>query len=320
MSCENYTKFNNVTQIGDSYLLSQLEENLKTFLDWGFLNIGGFVNVKIPTSGLYGGTFHELKTSDQPGFTKGQVWQTPKKDWVWETGVVYNNTPPKNISGIKVNNVNYPAPTGSGTTTYYINYPLGQVVFDKPLQANASVSMEYSYRWCQVYKSSIDPYWTELQQATYEPSPAINQRDKGDYQLSSNHRIQMPCIVIEPIASSSSKGWQMGGTDFIVTQDILLHVFAENGQDQHKITDILRLQKEKTIWLYDINKVVNSGVNPLNYRGSLNNSGKVYCDLATNPMYQWHRCFFKDIVITDMESRNKNLYWCTIRLTTEVII
>ena len=47
--------FKNVSSIGDRQVLSSLEHNLKSFLDWSFLNIGGFINVNIPTSGI-GGT------------------------------------------------------------------------------------------------------------------------------------------------------------------------------------------------------------------------------------------------------------------------
>lgn len=318
MSCEDYTKFNNVTSIGSPHLINQLEDNLKSFLDWGFLNIGGFINVNIPTSGLYGGTFHDLKVTDQPGYVRGRVWQSPKKDWVWETGVVYNNSTPISISGVYVNNTFSPAPTGSGSLGYQINYPLGQVIFNQPQASN--VKLEYSYRWCQIYKSSTDPYLVELQELTHKPSPQISQRDKGDYSLSANHRVQTPCIIIEPIARSSSKPWQLGAHDFAIDQDILLHVFTENGPDKNRITDIIRLQKEKTIWLYDINKVVNSGINPLDYQGSKNLNGKIYCDIVNDPAYRWQLCYFKDISVIDMESRNKNLYWCTIRLTTQVII
>jgi hypothetical protein len=320
MRCENYTGFNNVNSIGENSLVTELEENIKTFLDWSFLNIGGFINVDIPTSGLYGGNFSDLKVSDQPGYTNGQVWQSAKKDWVWETGVSYSGSAPNNISGVRVSNNFYPAPTGSGQVGYYINYPLANIVFNKPLAANTSVKLEYAYRWCQVYKSSTDPYLVELQGMTYDPVPAINQKDKGMYNLSSNHRVQMPCIIIEPISRSSSQPWHLGAYDFLIEQDMLLHVFAENTVDKNTISDIIRLQKQKTIWLYDIKKVVKSGVNPLDYRGSINNNGKNYYNLVTNQDYRWKKCHFKDISFSDMESKNKNLYWCTIRLTTEVII
>lgn len=320
MSCEDYTKFNNVTSLNSNHLINQLEENIKTFFDWGFLNIGGFVNVVSPTTGLFGGTFSQLQPSNQPGYNNGQIWQTPRKDWIWESGVNFNNTSPKSISGITIGTTFYPSPTGSGSVAYSINYPLGQVIFNKSQAANAQIKLDYSYRWCQIYKSSSDPYWTELQSSSFEPTPAINQPNKGDYNLSSNHRIQMPCVIIEPIARSFSKPWQLGATDFAVDQDILLHVFAENATDKNKIIDVIRLQKEKTIWLYDINKVVNNSVNPLDYKGSINPSGKTYPYLVSDETYRWHKCYFKEVSLMDMETVNKNLYWCTIRLTTEVII
>lgn len=320
MNCEDYNKFNNVTSIGDYNLINQLEDNIKSFLDWGFLNIGGFVNIQSPNSGLYGSELSQLKSIEKPGLPAGKVWQAYKKDWIWESGSSFNSSAPVAISGIQINSTFYPAPTGSGSVGYKINYPLGEITFNNPQNSSNKIYLNYSHRWCQIYKSSNSPYWTELQQFTYQPAPQIDQKNKGDYNLSANHRIQMPCIIIEPVARSYSKPWQLGAHDFVIDQDILLHIFAENAFDKNKITDIIRLQKEKTIWLYDINKVVKNNVNGLNYDGTINTSGLNYPSLTSNISYRWNKCYFKDIVISDMESRNKNLYWCTIRLTAQVIL
>jgi hypothetical protein len=321
----SYEVFNGVDKLGDNLLIDELEENIKAYLDWGFLNIGGYVNVDVPTSGLYGGTFHELKTVSTPGYKDGQVWQGAKKDWVWQSGFYWNdgyfdNNTPNTVSGININTNFIAGPTGVAATGYHINYPLGQVIFDKAIPKTSKVSASRAHRWCQIYKSSTDPHWKELQELTYKPT-SLHQPKSGDYSMSSNHRIQMPAIIIEPIASSSSKGWQLGARDFMVTQDILLHIFTENGSDKNRITDILRLQKEGTIHMYDLNKVVDSGVYPLDYRGSINPSGSYYHELsAENSDYFWNNTFIKDVNIMDMESRNKNIYWCTIRLTTETLV
>lgn len=321
----SYNVFYGVSRLGESLLLEELEENIKQYLDWGFLNIGGYINVNIPTSGLYGGTFHQLKTVETPGYKLGQVWQSPKKDWVWQSGFYYNdgwldNNTPNNISGINVNNNFLPGPTGISVSGYHINYPLGQVIFDKPIAKTSKVELDYSYRWCQIYKSSTDPHWKELQELTYQPSPSIDQQNKGDYSIGANHRIQMPAIIIEPIASSYSKPFQLGRRDRWTYQDILLHVFTENGRDSNKISDIIRLQNESTIAMYDINKVVNSGVYPLDYRGSINPDGLMYHQLTDENGYFWNQFFVKNIEFMDMQSLNKSIYWCTIRLTTETII
>lgn len=320
MSCEDYTRLNNVSSIGQNFLIEQLEDNIKSFFDWGLLNIGGFVNIKIPTTGLNNNISHQLKPTNDPSFSDGRVWQVARKDIVWETGVNFNGYNPITISGININNTHYPAPTGSGSMGYHINYPLGRIIFDKPLTNSSNVTMEYSYRWCQIHKSSNSLWWTELQGDLTNPNPQFLQKNKGDFNISANHRVQMPCIIIEPISRSSSTPWQLGGTDFMVDQDILLHIFTERAADKNTLADIIRLQKHKTIWLYDIKKVVNSGVNGLNYKGSINSSGKIYPDLVMDPNFRWYKCFFKDVNIMDMETSNNSLFWCTIRLTAEVII
>jgi len=317
-----YKPFNGATKLGESYLLNQLEDNYKTFFDWGFLTIGGFINVNIPTTGLYGGDFHQLKTTETPGYKLGQVWQSHKKDWIWETGIYYNdgyfdNNTPNNITGIYVNNTFLPGPTGVANSGYHINYPLGQIVFDKPMPKNAKVELNYSYRWCQIYKDSSDPYWKELQELTYSPNPAINQPKTGDYSISANHRVQMPCIIIESIARSNSDPWGLGSYEHIINQDFLLHVFTENSHDKQRIADIIRLQKGQCIKLYDINKVVNSGVNCLNYDGSLNHNRIQYDGLIKD--YFWKSSYIQDIKIIDMQNKNKNLYWCTLRITSQTI-
>jgi hypothetical protein len=318
MSCYTTNVFHNVSGIGDNYLINQLEDNLKSFLDYGFLNIGAFVNVNIPTSGLYGGVFSDLKSTSQPGYKDNQIWQSFKKDWIYETGISYNSYSPNIFSGVVVNNTFYPAPTGSGSIKYSVNYPLGQIIFDKPISSNSSVKANYSYRWCQVYKSSSDNSWKELQELTYQPSPEINYKNSGTYNIGSNHRIQMPAIVVEPVARSYSQPWQLGATNFMIDQDILLHVFSENKIDNNKIVDILRLQKDKNIILYDTNKLVNSGVYAVNYDGSLNSLRIPYHLVLEN--YKWKLCFLKEVGVIDMQSQNKNLFWSLVRLTTQVII
>ena len=41
MSCHIPTTFQNVSHVGNTLLNSELESNLKSFLDWGMLGIGG---------------------------------------------------------------------------------------------------------------------------------------------------------------------------------------------------------------------------------------------------------------------------------------
>ena len=283
-----------------------------------------YTDTYTPPASLYGDLPYQLKTTEVNGYKIGQVWQAFKKDWVWETGVEYypdpkycENFSPINISGIYVNNNFLPGPTGVATSGYHINYPLGQIIFDKAIPKTSKVELNYSYRWCQVYKSSSDSSWKELQELTYSPNPSLNQPSAGDYSISANHRVQMPCIIIEPSSRTSSKPYQLGDYSQYQSQDFLLHIFTENSVDKNRICDIIRLQKDQIINLYDINKVVNSGVQALNYDGSVNPKGLPYTELLSD--YYWNKTMFKDFGLTDMQSKNKNLYWCIIRLTSETI-
>ena len=283
-----------------------------------------YTDTYTPPASLYGDLPYQLKTTEVNGYKIGQVWQAFKKDWVWETGVEYypdpkycENFSPINISGIYVNNNFLPGPTGVANSGYHINYPLGQIIFDKAIPKTSKVELNYSYRWCQVYKSSSDSSWKELQELTYSPNPSLNQTSAGDYSISANHRVQMPCIIIEPSSRTSSKPYQLGDYSQYQSQDFLLHIFTENSVDKNRICDIIRLQKDQIISLYDINKVVNSGVQPLNYNGSVNPNRLPYTELLSD--YCWNKTMFTDFGFIDMESKNKNLYWCIIRLTSETI-
>jgi len=51
MTNEYNAGFNHISSIGDRQILSSIEENLKSFLDWSFINIGGFIN--FPISGVW---------------------------------------------------------------------------------------------------------------------------------------------------------------------------------------------------------------------------------------------------------------------------
>ena len=93
----------------------------------------------------------------------------------------------------------------------------------------------------------------------------------------------------------------LGSLKSFRNQDFLLHIYSENINDQNKLVDILRLQKEKNIHLYDIKKVVKNGVFKLKHDGSLNSIGIDYIDLVNNSEYRWNKTFIKNVSIIDQE-------------------
>jgi hypothetical protein len=317
--CVFEPEFTGVTNIGSTKFLNELENNYKSFLDWGFIKIGGFTNVKIPTTNISNFNLHVLKPTEDKNQSTNTVWQTPRKDWVYETGIVFNNQSPINISGIYVNSTLYPAPTGNSTLGYKINYPEGKVIFNQAIPATGTVHLEYSYRNIQVYKTEEFPYWKEIQFRSLEDKTRILNVDKGNFSIGSEYRIQLPAVVIETITRSIQEPFQLGSKDLIFNQDILLHVLADNPADKNNIVDIIRIQEDRLLQLYKTDIVVNSGVYPLNYDGSININGQNYNTIVKNDSYKWKECRLKNITISDIDFTNIRMFGAVIRITNEII-
>ena len=316
MAQEDYTRLNKfVSQIGETLLMSQIESNFKTYLDWGLLGIGGFSNVSIPTSGAYGGTFDRLRLVDDPSYALGQVWEGARKDWVWETGVEYS-TQPTELTGVYVNNTLYG--TGDATYGHHYNYPLGRVVFDSAIDQNSSVQMNYSYRNVQTYIADQAPWWDELQYGSLRvDDPTLYDVGSGNWQILSNHRVQLPAVVIEAVPRRTFRPYEMGTVGHYVYQDILFHILAESRWWRNQLLDIISLEKDRTIWMYDNNEVASATGYPLDYRGMVVPNPTMYSEMVSS--YRFKKARYFNMGVTEMSSTSR-LHQGTVRATLEVIM
>lgn len=316
--CNINTTFKNIFNINNDLLLNILESNMKMFLDWSFLNIGAWFDVNIGNESIYAGNSHyKLISVDDPAYIDGQVWQGIRKDWVWETGVVYNSTSPKEISSITINSPG--AATLVKTDGYTIDYPNGRIILDEAISTKSTVSIEYSYRFIQVYRANDTPWFNILQYNSYKTDAKdITQTTTGDWSIGGYNRIQMPCIIIESLPRSRSMPYELGSGGLVTEQDIMLYIFAENKNDRNKILDIIRLQQDTVIYLYDTNAVAQNDHFPLNYDGSRKNSSLMYPDLVDS--YKWRKCWLRNINLVEMLTQHPNLHSGAARITAEIII
>lgn len=310
--------FMGVDSIGSVLILNELENNYKSFLDWGFLNIGAFTNVQIPTTNISNFNLHILKPTTDPN-NNNKVWQSARKDWVYESGINFNGTNPILFSGLYVNSTFYPAPTGNATIGYSVDYPEGKIIFNNPIASTSIVNAEYAYRNIQVYKMEEFPYWKEIQHRSLENKTGLSLSSSGDFAIGSEHRVQLPAVVIEPVARSVNEPFRLGDKSLIISQDILLHILADNPKDKNTITDILRLQDDREIWLYNTNTIVDSGVYELNYNGSKNITGQNYDTIVNNDNYRWLKCRMTNITISDINFVNIRMYGSIVRITNQII-
>jgi hypothetical protein len=328
--------------------MSQIENNIKSFLDWGFLNIGGFINVQKGSNNIYGNPLAKLKPTEDPNFTTGQVWQPMRKDWIWEEGVQFSNcvTPPLSspypseepiydpcpseyiqyseptlISGIYINNTFYP-PTTTGQYAYIIDYVHSRVIFNSPVSLSLDIQMEYSYRWVQVYNYDNAKWWQQLQYKTDANAVHFDQLSKGDFSILSTNRVQLPAIIIESVSRGLSRPFQLGDKSLVMKQELMLHIVAETMADRNMIIDVIRLQQDKVIRMYDTNTVVKNGVKPYLVNGTLNPDRLQYNLLISDelyPIYGWRYCKLIDIFASDVESFSPFFSESNLKLTVELI-
>lgn len=319
MGCKPYTTFSKVSHIGNSLLSTEIENNLKWYLDWAFLGIGGWSNITIPTSGAWGGSFDSLRLVSDPAYTDGQVWESARKDWVWETGSSYSGYDPIQISGVYVNSTLYG--TGDATYGHHYNYPLGRVVFDSAISTTSTVKAEYSYRNVQVYIADEAPWWDELQYNSLRvDDTTYSATGSGSWGILANHRVQMPSVVLEVVPRRRFTPYQMGDTSQFIKQDVLFHIVAESRWWRNQLVDILSLQKDSQLWLFNSNTLVSSGVYPLDYRGMRVTSPLNYDDIVNTAEYRYISARLIDMSITEMESHDARLHEGTVRATLEVVL
>ena len=322
---------NKKTLASVNYVSNQLEYNLRDFIDYGILSAGGFVNVKRNRNNIHGNSPDRLYPVQDPNYKNGQIWQTMRKNWVYETGIgggytftgslaSNDGSLPAYITGIKVNDTTTINTSTTGTYDHSLDYLNGRVIFDSAISMTTKLNLDYSYKWVQVYTYSDAEWWQEIQYATDENAKHHKSKDKGDFFVDPKNRVQLPAVVIEIIPRSSSTPYRLGDHSMVLDQDILIHVVADNYFDRNNICDMIRLQEDRIIKLYDINTVSKSGVYPYKMDGTLNPTRIQYDDLVNNDTYYYNNCRLKNMVVSTVESVNPDLFESTIRTTAEIII
>lgn len=312
--CYPYTLFKGVSSISDDFLLNIIETNFKSFFDWAFINIGGWFDAQIGDYNFYSSSNYnhsKLTSTHDTAYIDGQVWQGMRKDWVWETGCGFGSTDPISISGIYINNI-------LTTTGYHINYPDGKIVFDTARAITSDIQVNHSYRNVQVYRANDAPWFSTIQYGSFDTSNIdINRTADGEWSIAGNHRIQLPAIVIESVPRSRSRPFEIGSDKLLIEQDIAFYVLAENKNDRNKLLDILRLQQDSTIILYNTNEVAKADKYPLDHNGSLKSNPMMYPNLTET--YPWRKCSIKNVNLFEIDNIHPNFYQGLARATVEII-
>jgi hypothetical protein len=316
----NTSEFIGVSFFGKDTPNQMIKTSLMEFLNWGFLQIGAYVNTNLSHSGLYTGDASILRPVKDPNYTNGQVWEGARHNWVWESGL--NNTQ-ISISGVYVNGTFAPS-SGVGAYSHIINYPLGRVIFNSPISTGNVVAVEHTYKWVSVVDADTIPFFQELQNNSLRiDTGQYISFASGDYFKIGNTRLQPPLVAVELPNRVDSYGAELGGATW-VRKNILCHVISEDaGDTANKIADIISLQKEKVIYGIDTNKIAEDNRFPLNYNGGIASGALTYPQLCVEQEfggYRWRKMYITDTEITSNQRLTQKLSISTVRLEIEVLL
>lgn len=318
----NYLNLKGFDSVFDTTLNNELQDNIVEFLEWSLLEKGNYMNVTLGELSPEGIDYSKLRLSSNSSFPSGKAWEGFRQNWVWQSGVSYNPPPVvgtnnaiPGISGVYVNNTFYPSNT-EGTYAHKVDYFNGRVVFNNPIPITSTVKAEYSYRYINVVYANSLPWLAEIQYSSLNLGEDFNNINRGKYDVPTEARVQLPAIAIEIVPRRNMKGYQLGGGQYVAT-DVLFHCLAEDEYTRNKLVDIISLQNDKNIYMFDSNKIAKSGAFPLDYHGFPVSGALRYPDLVE--IYYRGNLRLKNSSVQTMKLINSNFYAGIVRMTLETV-
>lgn len=318
------TNLKGFTSVFQYTLNNDILDGLIEFFDYGLLEKGNYFNVTLDEQSPNGEDYSRLRSVSEPRFTDGQAWEGFRSNWVWQSGISYsplpitaNNGGKPGISGVYVNDAFY-AHDSVGTYAHHVDYSNGRVVFDNAIPIDSKVQAEYSYKWININYACNLPWVRQIQQNSNQPDANFIDGKDSDVQIPPESKIQLPTIAVEVVPSRKFKGYQLGGGQYVYT-DVLFHCIAEDEMTRNTLVDIVSLQNDKTIHLFNTNKIHEDGVYPLDYRGSPVSNAKEYPEIVLSEDYNGGRMRLINVQVQDMIAVNSNIYGGIVRMTTEGI-
>ena len=299
----DYT-FKGITRVFRDNLSENLLGGTLEFCRWAALNAGGFQNVPLDLSGVYGGNRSQLRCVSDPRYDDGQVWEGFRGDWVWESGVSYNQQP-ISISGVYVNG------TYTNDSSFFIDYPNGRVIFNSGLALSSTIKVEFSHRTVSFVSANDAPISEIFFGSYHTENTAVSGSPLADL------RRQLPIVALQINTGRSYEPYQLGGGQWVNT-DGFFYVIAEDDFQKTSLVDLISLQNEKAYWIPNFGMMKDSGVYPINldYRGSLVDTPMQYPEMVES--YPWRKVYLHDIQTynrQNLEYRGGKLYGAIVKGT-----
>lgn len=254
-----------INSISDASPSLLIKEGIIGYYDWGMKSIGGVLNVS-----------ETLYPQKDPNYTNGQVWMCSKKGLIWESGIgalVSNDETYPGVSGIHITGVYYPVST-TGIYSHKIDHVNGRVIFDSPISTSLNVSINYSHKYCDVVP--VDNFSSLLR--LFEQRSGRELNGSGDYHLDPRSVNDLPLIGVEVPNNIGLRPYQLGGGQYL-DKDVIFHCLGKTSEEADKLVDIVTMQNDKSIYVFDLDKIYSSGAFPVGYDGVPNSGALRYPEL-----------------------------------------
>lgn len=239
-------------------LRSLLKLNLKLFLDMHFLREGSFISVSSGSLFYDGSDMSVLlpdTTADNTyfGLSDGQVWQSPFRQLVYESGVPLDGTnvsaPPVPASGVYIEGAF--RPTNDPVFGHTIDYINGRIIFNSPQSLNLKVNAAYCAR--EVRVGFEHDFNQQFQRGFLESKYATNPLTSMQLVYPSGQAQPFPAVFIE-VDNRSMTPYELGNRSAIIRDKVILHVWALDDMQRDNIVDILTSQWRKSLPIINFNR------------------------------------------------------------------
>ena len=183
-----------------------------------------------------------------------------------------------------------------------------------------NIHFNHKFRNVQVYIADQAPWWDEIQYNSMRVDDStFSQIGSGNWGILSNHRVQLPAVVVEAVPRRTFTPYELGSLSQIVRQDVVFHILAESRWWRNQIVDVISLQQDKTLQLYDTDKIADANIFPLDFRGMVVSPSSTYEALVNDKDYQFKACKVVGMGVSELQSYNTRLHEGTVRATLELV-
>lgn len=298
----------------DTTINNQLLDNIVDFFDFGLLQKGNYFNVDVRETDSNNKDYSKLDYIDL-NYIEGLVFEGFRTNWVWQNNISY--IPPPNIANELYIDGELSTKNTAGRE-YKIDFYNGRIIFNNQdssvsnrVTKNSIIQLAYSYKYIHVIYADALPWIQEIKSKTlYDLNSSDNKFHINEM------KVQLPTIAIEIVPNKSMEGYQLGGGQYIQT-DVIVHCISENNIELNKLVDIVSFQNDKTIKMFDSNKVKTFNAYPINYDGTIKSNPLTFKDLVERfPSYSFR---LTNASTQKAQTINSNLNIATVKFNAEII-